>query len=85
MIGFGNSDWSYNPFEKMVIFPPDPLLELLQCCTDFRYRIRSSDDSLIQFSEICDCTYCHVLFRDYKGRPIVMMIASSILLYLLAY
>ena len=26
MIGFGNSDWSYDPFEKMVIFPPDPLL-----------------------------------------------------------
>jgi hypothetical protein len=25
MIGFGNSDWSYDPFEKMVIFPPDPL------------------------------------------------------------
>ncbi len=27
MIGFGNSDWSYDPFEKMVIFPPDPLLD----------------------------------------------------------
>ena len=28
MIGFGNSDWSYDPFEKMVIFPPDPLIYL---------------------------------------------------------
>jgi hypothetical protein len=26
MSGFGYSDWSYDPFEKMVIFPPDPLL-----------------------------------------------------------
>jgi hypothetical protein len=25
MSGFGYSDWSYDPFEKMVIFPPDPL------------------------------------------------------------
>jgi len=28
MSGFGYSDWSYDPFEKMVIFPPDPLLLL---------------------------------------------------------
>jgi hypothetical protein len=27
MSGFGYSDWSYDPFEKMVIFPPDPLAE----------------------------------------------------------
>ncbi len=27
MSGFGYSDWSYDPFEKMVIFPPDPLVE----------------------------------------------------------
>ena len=26
MSGFGYSDWSYDPFEKMVIFPPDPLI-----------------------------------------------------------
>jgi hypothetical protein len=25
MSGFGYSDWSYDPFEKMVIFPPDSL------------------------------------------------------------
>ena len=25
MSGFGYSDWSYDQFEKMVIFPPDPL------------------------------------------------------------
>jgi hypothetical protein len=25
MSGFGYSDWSYDLFEKMVIFPPDPL------------------------------------------------------------
>ena len=25
MSGIGYSDWSYDPFEKMVIFPPDPL------------------------------------------------------------
>ena len=30
MSGFGYSDWSYDPFEKMVIFPPDPLL-LVHC------------------------------------------------------
>jgi hypothetical protein len=26
MSGFGYSDWSYDPFEKLVIFPPDPLI-----------------------------------------------------------
>ena len=25
MSGFGYSNWSYDQFEKMVIFPPDPL------------------------------------------------------------
>jgi len=29
MSGFGYSDWSYDPFEKMVIFLPDPLLSTL--------------------------------------------------------
>ena len=33
MIGFGNSDWSYDPFEKMVIFPPDPLLIAVELLT----------------------------------------------------
>jgi len=31
MSGFGYSDWSYDPFEKMVIFPPDPLMTVHVC------------------------------------------------------
>ena len=29
MSGFGYSDWSYDPFEKLVIFPPDSAVKQL--------------------------------------------------------
>ncbi len=46
MSGFGYSDWSYDPFEKLVIFPPDPLaiidggtFRALVVCENFNPKI----------------------------------------------
>jgi hypothetical protein len=34
MSGSGYLHWSYDPFEKMVIFPPNPLMVMSQTCVD---------------------------------------------------
>ena len=59
MIGFGNSDWSYDPFEKMVIFPPDPLIIYIPalsktCVTDV---IQDATHDFLTFSTVGH--FCH--------------------------
>ncbi len=57
MSGFGYSDWSYDSFEKLVIFPPDPLFLTLRTNDIVHFATYLLSKIVLYIIYVIICTY----------------------------